>query len=82
MKEEQHLHVREIREALERIGGKRLGQIDAGFLSSPEVIFRMRAERGNEANGLNLQDHRFTSSLDVQQPGSAARGKTVSGTVF
>lgn len=57
MKEKQHLDVREIGNALKRFRRELLGESDASFFPAPKIVFRMRANGLDKADGLDLLDH-------------------------
>jgi hypothetical protein len=55
--------VREVREALKRLSGKLPGERNACFLTTPEIVFRVRANGFDEANSLNLIDQFYPHEM-------------------
>jgi len=52
--------MRKVGNSLKRISREAVIQSNAGFLSSPEVIFRVMTNSFHKADGMNLLGHRDT----------------------
>ena len=57
MKEEQDLDMGEFSDACESFGRKTPRELDAGFLSAPEVVLRVGANGAYEAHGFECRGH-------------------------
>ena len=67
MEEEQNFDVGELGQPLQGLRHEPLGKLDAGFLSTPEVVFCVRASRLNKPDCFDLHIHRDDSSRDAQR---------------
>lgn len=57
MENVQDFSVREVRDSMKCFSGEPPGEAYRGFLSTPEVVFGVTANRFDETNGLNASDH-------------------------
>ena len=58
VKEEQDLDMGKFSDACEGLGGELAGKRDAGFLSTPEVVLRVRANGAYKTDGFEWRGHR------------------------
>lgn len=67
MEEKEDFDMGELRQPLQRLSREPLGKGDAGFLSAPEVVFRVQANCLNKPDCFDLRVHRDDSSRDARR---------------